>query len=134
MPASSDQIIAELDRLLEPQRFEDYGPNGLQVPGPPSVSRIATGVSAHAELFERAAAERAQLLIVHHGLFWGPGFRVIDSALKRRLHRHELLGAQRKEHQLGAMRTRYPLFSGRACNTNTGISRPAIAAAPLASG
>jgi len=85
MPASSDQIIAELDRLLEPQRFEDYGPNGLQVPGPTRVSRIATGVSAHAELFERAAAERAQLLIVHHGLFWGPGFRVIDSTLKRRL-------------------------------------------------
>jgi dinuclear metal center YbgI/SA1388 family protein len=85
MAASSDQIIAELDRLLEPQHFADYCANGLQVPGPDIVTRIATGVSAHAELFERAAQERAQLLIVHHGLFWGEGFRVIDSTLKRRL-------------------------------------------------
>ena len=36
-------------------------------------STLATGVSAHAELFELAAAERAELLLVHHGLFWGSG-------------------------------------------------------------
>ena len=35
--------------------------------------RIATGVSAHAELFELAVGEQVQLLLVHHGLFWGPG-------------------------------------------------------------
>ena len=46
---------------------------------------MATGVSAHAELFELAAAERAELLIVHHGLFWGAGPGPIDAALKRRL-------------------------------------------------
>ena len=37
------------------------------------VTTLATGVSAHAELFELAAAERAELLVVHHGLFWGAG-------------------------------------------------------------
>ena len=46
---------------------------------------IATGVSAHAELFELAAGESADLLIVHHGLFWGSGVTAIDAALKRRL-------------------------------------------------
>ena len=46
---------------------------------------LATGVSAHAELFELAAAEHAELLIVHHGLFWGAGPGPIDVALKRRL-------------------------------------------------
>jgi dinuclear metal center YbgI/SA1388 family protein len=46
---------------------------------------VATGVSAHAELFELAAAERASLLVVHHGLFWGAGPGPIDAALKRRL-------------------------------------------------
>jgi dinuclear metal center YbgI/SA1388 family protein len=85
MPASIHHILAELDHLLGSERFKDYGPNGLQVPGPSEVSSIATGVSAHVELFELAAAERVELLIVHHGLFWGPGFRVIDDALKRRL-------------------------------------------------
>ncbi len=85
MPAPVADLIAEADRLLEPGHFEDYCVNGLQVPGPDSVETITTGVSAHVDLFERAAAERAQLLIVHHGLFWGPGVRTIDPPLKRRL-------------------------------------------------
>jgi dinuclear metal center YbgI/SA1388 family protein len=83
--APTADILAELDSLLEPARFEDYGPNGLQVPGAPQVDTVATGVSANVELFERAAAEKAQLLIVHHGLFWGTSPGSIDPALKRRL-------------------------------------------------
>jgi len=85
VPAPTADIIAELDRLLDPARFEDYGPNGLQVPGAAQVETLATGVSANLELFERAAAEQAQLLIVHHGLFWGTSPGPIDAALKRRL-------------------------------------------------
>ncbi len=85
VPAPSADILAELDHLLDPARFEDYGPNGLQVPGAPQVDTVATGVSANLELFERAAAEKAQLLIVHHGLFWGTSPGPIDAALKRRL-------------------------------------------------
>ena len=85
MPVPIADLIAEADRLLEPGHFEDYCVNGLQVPGPHMVEKIATGVSAHVQLFERASEEGAQLLIVHHGLFWGPGVRTIDPALKRRL-------------------------------------------------
>jgi dinuclear metal center YbgI/SA1388 family protein len=85
VPAALTEILAEADRLLTPELFEDYCPNGLQVPGGGQVSKIATGVSAHAELFERAAAEGAELLLVHHGLFWGTGFETIDSMLRRRL-------------------------------------------------
>ena len=85
MPAAISEILAELDRVLEPERFEDYCVNGLQVPGGAQVQTIATGVSAHAELFELAAGEGAQLLLVHHGLFWGSGVRAIDATLKRRL-------------------------------------------------
>jgi dinuclear metal center YbgI/SA1388 family protein len=79
------EIVAELDRILEPERFDDYGPNGLQVPGANEVGTIATGVSANVALFELAAAEQAQLLLVHHGLFWGSGLGPIDATLKRRL-------------------------------------------------
>jgi dinuclear metal center YbgI/SA1388 family protein len=86
MPAAATaDILAGLDRLLEPDRFEDYCVNGLQVPGPDRIARIATGVSAHAELFELAAEAQADLVLVHHGLFWGPGFRAIDARLKHRL-------------------------------------------------
>jgi dinuclear metal center YbgI/SA1388 family protein len=85
MAALLTDILAEIDRLLEPGRFSDYAPNGLQVPGPAEVSTVATGVSAHAELFELAAGERAELLLVHHGLFWGTGPGPIDAVLKRRL-------------------------------------------------
>jgi len=85
MPTGLTDVLQEIDRLLEPARFQDYGPNGLQVPGPTEIATIATGVSAHAELFELAAAERAELLVVHHGLFWGSGPGPIDAVLKRRL-------------------------------------------------
>jgi dinuclear metal center YbgI/SA1388 family protein len=85
VPAAIPEILAELDRVLEPERFEDYCVNGLQVPGTENVQTLATGVSAHAELFELAAGEGAQLLLVHHGLFWGSGVRALDATLKRRL-------------------------------------------------
>ncbi len=85
MPATVAEILVEADRLLQPDRFQDYCRNGLQVPGPNEVRTIATGVSAQAELFERAADLGAQLLVVHHGLFWGSGVLAIDESLKRRL-------------------------------------------------
>lgn len=83
-PALTD-LIAELDRLLEPERFEDYGPNGLQVPGRGEVEAVITGVSAHLELFEHARDAHADLVLVHHGIFWGSAPGPIDAALKRRL-------------------------------------------------
>jgi dinuclear metal center YbgI/SA1388 family protein len=85
MAAAISEVLAEIDRVLEPQRFKDYCVNGLQVPGRVQVQTIATGVSAHAELFELAVRERADLLLVHHGLFWGSGVAAIDDTLKRRL-------------------------------------------------
>lgn len=69
--ADRDQIIEFLDALLESKDFPDYGPNGLQVPGAAEIDRVVTGVSATLELFELAAARDAQLVLVHHGIFWG---------------------------------------------------------------
>ena len=73
MPTSATRltsIIAALDELLDIGSFRDLGPNGLQVPGPREVRRVVTGVSAQKELVERAVEEDAQLVLVHHGLFW----------------------------------------------------------------
>jgi dinuclear metal center YbgI/SA1388 family protein len=85
MPARLADIVQELDGLLRPERFDDYCPNGLQVPGCELVETVASGVSASVELFERARAEGAQLVLAHHGLFWGSGPSAIDAALARRL-------------------------------------------------
>jgi dinuclear metal center YbgI/SA1388 family protein len=83
--AERDAIIAYLDELLDAPGFEDYGPNGLQVPGAAEVTRVVTAVSAHQELFEQAVADDAQMVLVHHGIFWGSGPGPIDERMKRRL-------------------------------------------------
>jgi dinuclear metal center YbgI/SA1388 family protein len=64
------EIVAYADELLQVEQFEDYGPNGLQVPGPARVSKIATGVSGQLELFTRAEQLGAELILVHHGILW----------------------------------------------------------------
>jgi dinuclear metal center YbgI/SA1388 family protein len=58
---------------------------GLQVVGLAEVDKIACGVSASRELFDRAAAGGAQLVIVHHGLFWERDTRVIGPLMRDRL-------------------------------------------------
>jgi len=83
--ADRDEIIRFLDELLDARGFPDYGPNGLQIPGAREVARVATGVSAQLELFERAAGAGAQLVIAHHGLFWDFHPRTISPAMKERL-------------------------------------------------
>jgi dinuclear metal center YbgI/SA1388 family protein len=85
MPCRLHQVIDELNQLLQPARFRDYCPNGLQVLGRANVSKIATAVSASAELFERAIARQTDLLVVHHGLFWGSTPTPIDARMKHRL-------------------------------------------------
>ena len=85
MSAPISDILAAADELLQPARFDDYCVNGLQVPGPPSAETIVSGVSASAELFGLAANAGADLLLVHHGMFWGPGIRVIDPVTRGRL-------------------------------------------------
>ena len=65
-----DELVRYLDRYLEAATGGDYGPNGLQVEGRPEIHKLTTGVSACEELFERAAAEGADAVLVHHGIFW----------------------------------------------------------------
>jgi dinuclear metal center YbgI/SA1388 family protein len=79
------EALAYLDGLLDAQNFPDYGPNGLQVPGSAQLSVVVTGVSAHRELFERAAEAGAQLVVAHHGLFWDFHPRSLSPTMKERL-------------------------------------------------
>jgi dinuclear metal center YbgI/SA1388 family protein len=83
--AELEEIVNFCDELLDAAAFEDYCPNGLQVPGRSEVTTIVSGVSASLELFERAAELEADLILAHHGLIWGRTPTVIDRAARRRL-------------------------------------------------
>ncbi len=64
------EVMARLDAWLTPQLFRDYCPNGLQVEGRERVRRVMTAVTASRRAIEAAVAVGADLLLVHHGLFW----------------------------------------------------------------
>jgi dinuclear metal center YbgI/SA1388 family protein len=86
-------LLADLDELLEPGSYEDYGPNGLQVPTPRGeVDKVVTGVSATRAFIERGIATGADLLLVHHGLFWGStsGLGPLVAERVRPLFKHDV--------------------------------------------
>jgi dinuclear metal center YbgI/SA1388 family protein len=64
------QIVDHVDHVLDSRAISDYCPNGLQVEASHSVQKVVTGVSISQPLIAAAAELGAQLLIVHHGLFW----------------------------------------------------------------
>ena len=87
------EAMRTLDELLDPGAFDDYGPNGLQVPGGETVTKVVTGVSAQRELIDRAVALEAELVLVHHGLFWDfhpTGLTPILAERLRPLFRHTI--------------------------------------------
>src|SRR5690242_18985866 len=75
MAAASLKAITEYcDRLLRISEIKDYegAVNGLQVENSGRVTSIAAAVDGTLSTIKLAIAQRADLLIVHHGLFWGP--------------------------------------------------------------
>ncbi len=82
---SRRRLLEALDGLLEPERSDDACPNGLQVEGRDAIASVVTGVSACAELFERAVDLGADAVLVHHGLFWRGDERTVTGVQRRRL-------------------------------------------------
>jgi len=78
-------LLQAFDRLLQPERFKDYGPNGLQVEGREQVGRLVSGVTASRALIERAVAAGADAIFVHHGLFWRGQDGRVTGWMKQRL-------------------------------------------------
>jgi len=76
---------AHLDELLEPARFKDYCPNGLQVEGRAEVARVLCGVTACQALLDHAVSGNFDALFVHHGYFWRGEDGRVTGIRKRRL-------------------------------------------------
>lgn len=75
--------VAWLDALLRTADFVDSSRNGLQVENGGGVSRIATAVDCRMESIEAARRAGADLLVVHHGLFWREPERVVGPHHRR---------------------------------------------------
>ncbi len=86
MPTALSQIVRHCDRLLRTAEIKDYdrAVNGLQVENRGRVTRIAAAVDASLATVRLAVEAKADLLLVHHGLFWGPSHPWTDK-------RYELL-------------------------------------------
>jgi len=80
-------LLHHFDTLLTPERFKDYGPNGLQVEGKPQIARIISGVTASLALIDAAIAQQADAIFVHHGLFWRGMDGRVTGWMKQRLQR-----------------------------------------------
>ncbi len=91
--ATLHQLLRACDDLLQPERFRDYGPNGLHVEGRSEVRRLVSGVTASLGFIDAAIEAGADAVLVHHGLFWrGQDGRVTGWMRKRlaRLLAHDI--------------------------------------------
>ena len=80
-----DELNNYLTLLLQPQLFNDYCPNGLQVEGKREINKIVTGVTASYALLEAALEANADAVLVHHGYFWRGEALPITGIKKRRI-------------------------------------------------
>jgi dinuclear metal center YbgI/SA1388 family protein len=88
-----DALNNYLNLLLQPERFSDYCPNGLQVEGKREINKIVTGVTASYALLEAALQANADAVLVHHGYFWRNESLPIVGIKKRRIQfllQHEI--------------------------------------------
>ena len=93
MSVSLKELELELKKVLRPEQFKDYCPNGLQVEGRKEISKLVTGVTACQELITAAAEAGADALLVHHGYFWRGEDQSISGIKKVRIEallKHEL--------------------------------------------
>jgi dinuclear metal center YbgI/SA1388 family protein len=78
-----EELVGYLDDLLQIETIDDTSNNGLQVEGSAEARRVAFAVDASLAAFEGAHAAAAQMLVVHHGLFWGKPLMVTGPHRRR---------------------------------------------------
>jgi len=80
------EIVSYCDAYLRIGEIEDYANalNGLQLENSGAVGKIATAVDVSTRALQEAARLGANLLVVHHGMFW-PGLRPVTKGLHRQL-------------------------------------------------
>ena len=85
MAATLQSLQQLINTILNPDRFEDYCPNGLQVEGAANVAKLVTGVTASQALLNAAVENNADAVMVHHGYFWRGENAAIVGIKKKRI-------------------------------------------------
>ena len=83
--ATRIDILKKIDEWLQPENFQDYAPNGLQVEGSENVSVVVSGVTASQALIDEAVKQNADMILVHHGYFWKGEDQTIRGMKKNRI-------------------------------------------------
>ncbi|MEJ2542656.1 MAG: Nif3-like dinuclear metal center hexameric protein, partial [Calditrichaceae bacterium] len=112
MILSRDELTAYLHEYLKVDEFNDYCPNGLQFEGKAEINKIITGVSASVDLFEKAVENKADAIIVHHGLIWNFDRPIYKGGYKQRV---KLL----MEHDISLYGFHLPLDAHEKVGNNT---------------
>lgn len=83
--ATAEELASYADQLLESAATPDYpnALNGLQISNQKPVQAIAAAVDFSIRTIEQAIESRANLLLVHHGMFWGGLERLVDVSYRR---------------------------------------------------
>ncbi len=79
------EIVNFLDNYLKIAEIQDNSLNGLQVEGRDNIKKIALAVDACQYVFEKAQSLGADMIIVHHGLFWKDTDPKIAGITKKRI-------------------------------------------------
>lgn len=87
MAVTRAQLLQACNACLQPERFKDYGPNGLQVEGRDTIRHLVSGVTASRALIDAAIDAGADAIVVHHGLFWRGQDGTVTGWMKQRLQR-----------------------------------------------
>lgn len=66
-----NNIVSFLNEYLSIDHISDKSMNGLQVQGSSEITKIALATDAAIATYQKAAAQGAQMLLVHHGFIWG---------------------------------------------------------------
>lgn len=99
---SRHELLNYCNALLNATAIKDYCPNGLQVEGRETISKIVSGVTASQALVDKACDAGADVLLVHHGYFWRNEAAPIVGMKRRRI-------AQLLKHDVNLLAYHLPL-------------------------
>ena len=116
MSISRQKLLTTLNQWLEPDTFQDYAPNGLQVEGTDEINKIITGVTASQALLDAAVRNNADAIVVHHGYFWKGETPCVVGMKHRRLK--TLL-----EHNINLLAYHLPLDAHPQMGNNVGLAQ-----------
>jgi len=81
---SISTVINYLNNILTPEKYKDSSSNGLQIDsGNPEIKKIGLAVDSGISVLEEAVKNNCDLLICHHGIFWGGEYSITELLAKK---------------------------------------------------